>query len=307
MILIISLNLAIDKVLYVDDLKLYSENRVKVISSLPGGKGVNVARCLKSLGKVSCVASFKGGFNGKFIEEGLKREGIYYIFQEIESENRVCNIVLDKLNNVTEIYEIGPEIDGESFMNLFNKIKERQESFQYIIFSGSIPRGIEHQNILDFVEIFNDRKIFLDIHGETLIKILENYEIFFVKINEKEFINTFNVEKSFLEESIKGVYKNYRIFLLVITLGDKGAIFAYKDRIYKIYSKEKIKKVNPVGAGDAFMGGFVYGIDEGMNIFDALKYGISASISNVTLYEGGKVNLDIFDEILKNIIIEEVK
>ncbi len=306
MILIISLNLAIDKVLYVDELKIFSENRVKVISSLPGGKGVNVARCLRSLGKSSLVAGFKGGFNGKFIEQYLKKEGIYYILQEIEFENRVCNIILDRLNNITEIYEIGPEIEKSSFVDLFNKIKERQESFQYVIFSGSIPRGVKVEDLLKLIDIFKDKKLFLDIHGDFLLRILENYEIFFVKINEKEFIDTFSVEKS-LEESIKKVYKNYKVFLFVITLGDKGAIFAYKDRIYKIYSKQRIKKVNPVGAGDAFMGGFVYGIDEGMNVFDALKYGISASISNVTLYEGGRVNLDIFDEILKNIMIEEVR
>jgi 1-phosphofructokinase family hexose kinase len=306
MILIISLNLAIDKVLYVDELKIFSENRVKLISSLPGGKGVNVARCLKSFGKVSYVSGFIGGYNGKYIEDGLKKEGIYYILQEIEFENRVCNIIVDKFKNITEVYEIGPEINEQAFICLLEKIKFRKESFQYIIISGSIPRGIKDQDFLKFIDIFKDRKIFLDIHGDFLLKILENYEIFFLKINEKEFINTFKDEKENIFESLKNIYKKYKIFLFVITLGDKGAIFAYKDKIYKIFSKMNVLKINPVGAGDAFMGGFVYGIDEGMNIFDALKYGISASISNVTLYEGGKVNIEIFDEILKNIIIEEV-
>lgn len=302
MILIITFNLAIDKVLYIDEFKPFNENRVKVLSSLPGGKGVNVARCLRSLNKTSTVAGFIGGFNGGFIKEGLKKEGIIPLLIEIENENRICNILLEKDGKVTEIYEIGPEIREEKVEELINEIQKREESFQYIIISGSIPQGVKEEHIFKILETFKDRKIFLDIHGEILIKILEKFEIFFLKINENEFKRTFKIDL-INRNSIFEVFKNYKVFLPVITLGEKGALFLFKDNIYKINSNYKVKIVNPVGAGDSFMGGFVYGIDEGMNIFDALKYGISASISNLSFYEGGRVNEEEIEEIFKNINI----
>ncbi|MGC8943557.1 MAG: 1-phosphofructokinase family hexose kinase [Caldisericia bacterium] len=305
MILIVSLNLAIDKVLYIDELKLFKENRVKVLSALPGGKGVNVARALKSFSKISTVSGFKGGFNGKFIEENLKKEGILSLLYEINSENRICNIFVDKYSNVTEIYEIGPNIEEDDFYGLLDEINKRCESFQYIVISGSFPQGIKEKNILDLLKIFKDRKIFLDIHGEILLKIVKQFEIFFVKINEKEFRNTFDCGEDILK-CLSEVSKNLKTLVFVVTLEDKGAIFSYNRKIYKIYSKYKVKPVNPVGAGDSFMGSFVHGIDEGMSVFDSLKYGISASVSNVTLLEGGKVNFNIFFDILKNTYIKEV-
>jgi len=305
MILIVSLNLAIDKVLYIDELKLFKENRVKVLSSLPGGKGVNVARALKSFSKISTVSGFKGGFNGKFIEENLKKEGILSLLYEIKKENRVCNIYIDEQSNVTEIYEIGPNIEENDFYSLLDEIYKRSDSFQYIILSGSFPQGIKEKHILDLLRIFKDRKIFVDIHGEILLKIVKEFDIFFIKINEKEFRNTFSCKED-ITKCLLEVSKNLKTFVFVVTLEDKGAIFSYNRKIYKIYSEYKIKPVNPVGAGDSFMGGFVHGIDEGMSIFDSLKYGISASISNVTLLEGGRVNFDIFYDILKNIYIKEV-
>lgn len=302
MILIITFNLAIDKVLYIDEFRPFSENRVKVLSSLPGGKGVNVARCLRSLYKPSTVAGFVGGFNGGFIKEGLKKEGIIPLLVEIENENRICNILLESSGKVTEIYEIGPEIKEEKVIELINEIQKREESFQNIIISGSIPQGVREDHVFKILETFKDRKIFLDIHGEILIKILESFEIFFLKINENEFKRTFKIDL-INKNSLFEVFKNYKVFLSVITLGDKGAIFLFKENVYKINSDYKVKIFNPVGAGDSFMGGFVYGIDEGMNIFDALKYGISASISNLSFYEGGRVNKEELEEIFKKINI----
>lgn len=302
MILIITFNLAIDKVLYIDEFRPFSENRVKVLSSLPGGKGVNVARCLRSLNKTSTVAGFIGGFNGGFIKEGLIKEGIITLLIEIENENRICNILLDGSGKVTEIYEIGPEIKEEKVEKLISEILKREESFQYIIISGSIPLGVREDNILKILETFKDRKIFLDIHGEILIKILERFEIFFLKINENEFKRTFKIDL-INKNSLFEVFKNYKVFLPVITLGEKGAIFLLNESVYKINSDFKVKIVNTVGAGDSFMGGFVYGIDEGMNIFDSLKYGISSSISNLSFYEGGRVNKEDLEEIFKKINI----
>lgn len=302
MILIITFNLAIDKVLYIDEFRPFSENRVKVLSSLPGGKGVNVARCLRSLNKTSTVAGFIGGFNGGFIKEGLIKEGIITLLIEIENENRICNILLDGSGKVTEIYEIGPEIKDEKVEKLISEILKREESFQYIIISGSIPLGVREDNILKILETFKDRKIFLDIHGEILIKILERFEIFFLKINENEFKRTFKIDL-INKNSLFEVFKNYKVFLPVITLGEKGAIFLLNENVYKINSDFKVKIVNTVGAGDSFMGGFVYGIDEGMNIFDSLKYGISSSISNLSFYEGGRVNKEDLEEIFKKINI----
>lgn len=306
MILSINLNLAIDKVLILDEFKLKKENRVKVVSSLPGGKGVNVARCLRSFNRLVTVTGFKGGFNGEFIEKGLIKEHIYPLLFEIEEENRICNIILDKKGNIIQIYEVGPRIkreDGEGFLNF---LKSKIDSFNYIVISGSLPIGLEKDFIFNLIDTVKGKKIFLDIKGDFLINFLEKSEIFFLKINEDEFCSTFNIKgDNFLNDLLK-IKNKYKIKSLSVTLGEKGAIFVLNGKIYKLYSNYKIDVLNPVGAGDSFMGGYLFGITEGMSFLDSAKYGLASSISNVTLYEGGRVNFDIFYDILKNCVIEEV-
>lgn len=306
MILSINLNLAIDKVLLVDEFSLHKENRVSVISSLPGGKGVNVARCLRSFNRTVTVSGFKGGYNGKFIEDGLIKEYIYPLLYEINKENRVCNIIVDKHNNVIEIYEVGPEISKEEGNGLLDLINKRIEQFNYIIISGSIPKGLDFNFFNNLISIIKNKKIFLDIKGEFLIKFLETSDTFFLKLNEDEFSNTFNIEKSEIINNLRDIKSKYKIKSICITLGEKGALFILDNKTYHIYSDFNVNVVNPVGAGDSFMGGFVFGITEGMSFLDSIKYGLSASISNVTLYEGGKVNFNIFYDILKNIYVKEV-
>lgn len=306
MILSINLNLAIDKVLLLDELSLEKENRVRVISCLPGGKGVNVARCLKSFNREVTVCGFKGGYNGMFIEKGLIKEHIYPLLYEIKDENRVCNIILDKKGLVLEIYEVGPKIEKEDGEGLLNLIESRIEAFNYIIISGSIPKGLDENFLSNLIKILENKRVFLDIKDDFLISFLKKSEIFFLKINEDEFSKTFNFEKKEIISGLKEVKKRYNIFSICITLGEKGAIFILKDKVYHAQSDFKVNVINPVGAGDAFMGGFVYGITEGMNFFDSIKYGLSASISNVTLFEGGRVNFEIFYDILKNTNIKEI-
>ena len=68
MILCLNLNAAIDKTILVDTFALDQIHRSEKVVALAGGKGCNVARALKTLGKTPVVSGWVGGFAGKFIE-----------------------------------------------------------------------------------------------------------------------------------------------------------------------------------------------------------------------------------------------
>ena len=65
MIITVTLNSAIDKTLSVPNFRLGRRHRTVEQTTMPGGKGVNVARVLKALGQPVIATGFTGGATGK--------------------------------------------------------------------------------------------------------------------------------------------------------------------------------------------------------------------------------------------------
>ena len=61
MIITVTLNAAIDKSLSVPNFRLGRRHRTVEQTTMPGGKGVNVARTLKTLGQPVIATGFAGG------------------------------------------------------------------------------------------------------------------------------------------------------------------------------------------------------------------------------------------------------
>ena len=64
MIITVTLNAAIDKSLSVPNFRLGRRHRTVDQTTMPGGKGVNVARTLKTLGQPVIATGFAGGPTG---------------------------------------------------------------------------------------------------------------------------------------------------------------------------------------------------------------------------------------------------
>ena len=73
MIITVTLNAAIDKTLSVPNFRLGRRHRTVEQTTMPGGKGVNVARTLKTLGQPVIATGFAGGATGTRIVEQLTR------------------------------------------------------------------------------------------------------------------------------------------------------------------------------------------------------------------------------------------
>lgn len=87
---------------------------------------------------------------------------------------------------------------------------------------------------------------------EGMKSILEYVDIIKVSDEETRLLTGFEDEVRASEELL-----NMGIKTVIITLGEKGALVRTKDGY--VYSEaEKVKAVDTTGAGDAFMGGFLY-------------------------------------------------
>jgi fructose-1-phosphate kinase PfkB-like protein len=112
MILVVSPNLAVDRVLELDALRLGATNRADCLVQQAGGKGANVCRALRTLGGEGLLLGFAAGHVGELVARLAVDEGIELLVVVADGESRISTILLDGDGRHTDVFEEGPEIDA---------------------------------------------------------------------------------------------------------------------------------------------------------------------------------------------------
>ena len=144
MIITVTLNAAIDKSLSVPNFRLGRRHRTVEQRTMAGGKGVNIARTLKTLGQPVIATGFAGGITGTHIVEQLTEEAILNDFVRIREESRTNTSVLDPTTGEqTEINERGPSVSQHEVELFREKLLYLARGAAIVVFAGSLPRGLE--------------------------------------------------------------------------------------------------------------------------------------------------------------------
>jgi 1-phosphofructokinase family hexose kinase len=171
MIVTVTLNAAIDRTLLVPNFQLGQRHRASVGSTTAGGKGINIARAARTLGVPVVATGLAGGRNGTLLVEELTTEGILNDFVRIRGESRTSTAVLDPTSNVyTEINEWGPEVADDELDVLREKLSYLAQGADYVVFAGSLPRGVDPGLYGELIRDANRRGLLtvLDSEGEAL-------------------------------------------------------------------------------------------------------------------------------------------
>src|ERR1700734_1754030 len=144
MIITVTLNAAMDKTLEVPSFTPGRRHRTVDQTTMPGGKGVNIARAIKRLGQPVIATGLAGGATGTRIVEGLNDESILNGFVRIREESRTNTAVLDPTNGQhTEINERGPQVSAQELELFREKLLYLAQGASICVFAGSLPRGVE--------------------------------------------------------------------------------------------------------------------------------------------------------------------
>src|SRR3954454_6123562 len=142
MILTVTLNAAIDRTVAVPNFRLGQRHRAVEARTMAGGKGVNVARALRLLGRPVIAAGMAGGASGNRVLESLRDESVLTAFTPIAGETRTNLAVIDPTNGEqTEINDRGPEV-SEAELELFTeKLLYLAQGASICVLAGSLPPG----------------------------------------------------------------------------------------------------------------------------------------------------------------------
>src|SRR5687767_6314800 len=90
---------------------------------MAGGKGVNVARALRLLGRPVIAAGMAGGASGNRLLEALQQESILTAFTRTQGETRTNLAVIDPTTGEqTEINDRGPEVTEAELQEFTDKL-----------------------------------------------------------------------------------------------------------------------------------------------------------------------------------------
>ena len=262
MIYTVTLNPAIDKTVVIENLRTGAVNRVASVREDPGGKGINVSKCLKNLGEASVGAMILAGDAGKRLETMLEVLGIASLAVWAEGESRTNLKIIDPVKGEnTDINEPGPIVTEALLEQLKAKLSENIRQGDIVILSGSLPAGVDRGLYKEWTAHFRNLGacVYLDADGEPMHKGITAVP-YMIKPNNDELAALMGKERLTTEEMLAEGRRLLEsgISEIVISLGGDGALFVSEDGCYYAEGLPVAVK-STVGAGDSVVAAAAYG------------------------------------------------
>lgn len=281
--LIVNLNLAVDKTALVPAFKKGRVFRLGGTITLPGGKGVNVARALRSLGQEAPLAGFVSGFNGRWIDAAMKKEGFKtFIERHQAGESRVCYTVVDARGLATDLNEEGPEVPAAAQARFLGKFSRLVGQFRVTAVCGRMSAGLRKGFYASLVRLASARGCFtmFDTSGPALAEALAAGAEG-IKINRAEFEELSGAP--YTPARLAAFFKKYSakgLKTLIVTDGSGHTHAASPFGLWRVVPPRLGGLKSPTGAGDSFMAGFIFGFLRGYDFERTLKLATGAAASD---------------------------
>jgi 1-phosphofructokinase family hexose kinase len=315
MIITVTLNTAIDKTLSVPNFRLGRRHRTVEQTTMPGGKGVNVARVLKTLGVPVIATGLAGGATGTRIVEQLTELSVLSDFVRIREESRTNTAVIDPTTGEqTEINERGPRVSAQECELFVDKLLYLAKGARLCVFAGSLPRDVDIDIYARLLRELRRMGVttLVDTDGDPLRRavraepdvispnVLEAEELVGHEFNDDEdrIIAVREMVELGAREAIMGMPDG--CFAYMAPEEPNGAACLYRVRV----PSGAIEPRATVGSGDAFLAGFVASRYTGRPTTECLKFGVACGAESTQHLGAGLVDPERVERLRSEIEVE---
>ena len=296
MILTVTLNAAIDRTVAVPNFRLGQRHRAVESRTVAGGKGVNVARALKLLGRPVIATGLVGGSTGTRIVERLGEESILNEFTRIEGESRTNLAVIDPTTGEqTEINERGPQVGPEEIDMFVEKLLYLAQGATICVLAGSTPPGSDPDVYARLVTALRALGVIsvLDTDGEQMRAALRA-EPAVVAPNVLEAEEAVGHEFNDGDDQAMGLGGLIEMgageAIITNSSGCAAIIGAGHERRHYEVEIEQLEPIAAVGSGDAFLAGYVAARYEGGSPRECLSYGVACGAQSTQHFGAGTLD-----------------
>jgi 1-phosphofructokinase family hexose kinase len=291
MILTITLNAAVARTLVVPSLTLGHRHRAPESMTLAGGKGVNVARSLRTLDVPVLAAGFAGGRNGDAIRDGLSEAAIPFDLVEIEGHSRTSTAIVDPMAGTqTEINEYGPKVTPAEAKEFSRRLEHLMEYATAVVFAGSVPPNLDESFLVGLVRRARERGLYtvVDSPPSVLTAALKAGPSL-VSPNQHEAESVVGFD--FIEE---GDFPLGLSRLVEIGAADacvtssEGHSYLTTENGMVCARAPRVEAVSTVGSGDAYLAGLLAGLlHRHLSPVDAVRLAAGCAAANAETLGAG--------------------
>ncbi|WP_173020120.1 MULTISPECIES: 1-phosphofructokinase family hexose kinase [unclassified Eubacterium (in: firmicutes)] len=282
MIHTLTLNPAVDKILYMKQYIKNTNNRVKKVTCSLGGKGTHVSMNLSQMGTQSNAFGFAYGQNGEFILDLLRQENVHpeFVYAK-QPESRTCYLVVEDSGDSTLISEKGPVANEGQVAELFSLMDKSIQEGDYLVLSGdssNFSDPLIYNHVLDRMAD-KKLKVFLDTSGSSFKECIQKSP-YLIKPNVEELQELVGRKVESEKDIIEAIRQldKYRIEIIAVSMGKRGSVVKIGDRFYRA-RPPKVNVFNTIGCGDCFLAGLVFGTEQGYKPEQLLRFATAVSAS----------------------------
>jgi len=309
MLLVVSPNLAVDRILEVDGFRPAAVQRSRAVRSQPGGKGSNVARVFRQLGGEVVLVGFVGKRNADWVVDPLRSIGVTVEAVEgYSAECRTCTVIIDVSSDghPTVINEESPPIESGAADALLGTVERRLAGATALLVTGSLSRGLSTDFYGRILAMAASRSCLtaIDATGDALRFGLQARPAM-VKANAEEMNSAFgelgyDAQQIAMSMTARGAELPRHS---LITLGSSGALYMHGGTLW--YARPPaVSSLNPIGAGDSFAAGFIKAVLDRKPPADALRFATAVAVSDVLTPEPGTIVSDEIGDLYTQTSVE---
>jgi 1-phosphofructokinase family hexose kinase len=311
-IVTVTLNAALDRTLTVPNFQRGQRHRASDVLTLAGGKGINIARALKRLDVPVVATGLAGGRTGTRIVEELTAEAILNDFVRIGEESRTSTAVVDPTeSSYSEINEWGPRVTEVELETLLEKIRYLSRGADFVVFAGSLPRGVEETFYAEATRELARRgvQVVLDAEGQPL-RFGTEAEPWLVSPNQRE-----------AEHVVGQELEDEEDFLMALDalaeLGARNVHITLESGCYALFREERqprryravaptVDPISTVGAGDVLLAQFIASHLAGKTAEEALKVAVAAGAASTLEVGAGRFDPRDAGRLLAGVQVDEL-
>ncbi|UCE60451.1 MAG: hexose kinase [Phycisphaerales bacterium] len=309
-IVTVTLNTSIDRLIEVGNFHVGGHLKGRLLRRVPAGKGVNVSRALSSLGVASIATGFVGceeldQYDRSF--DGQRVQPQFLAVRGITREN--ITLIDPQAHNETHIRDTGIVPSETDLERLRRKIDLLAKPGAHVIFSGSLPPGVENDYAVELVDITirAGARVIIDAPGDFL-RAVRTRDIDLLKPNVQE-LGEMHETDSLSDDRIVtlGRALSESIRVVMVTCGSAGGYLFVNDSAFLgqvDVAPELIRST--VGCGDAMLAAFVTAQIRGDNPVDSYRFALAVASAAATHEIPGTFESNIAEQMLALTSVEPV-
>lgn len=269
----------------------------------PGGAPMNVALQLKRIGLNVQIASRVGNDElGSKLKSYLQSHDLTVDLVQVDSNLPTGEVIVTLDENGNAVYEICEPVAWDNLKYTDNLIQALSETGIVVYGTLASRNSVAQETILKVLD--NEALKIIDVNLRPPFIQKEKLEILLmkadiIKLNNEELNHISSwYDRSDEDENkmIRWLSKKYNSSMVCVTKGEEGCVL-YSNNQFYTHPGYKITTVDTVGAGDAFLAGFIFAMIQGKTHEEILNFS-SATGAFVASKEGANPDYNM-NEILQ--------